>query len=263
MTDELLNLALRWAHVFAGILWIGQTWLFLWLDRRLENAAENPGGRVFMVHSGGFYVVEKQHGPKTLPKTLHWFKWEAGITWLTGIGLLLLVYYRGELLVTPDGPFTATQAGVIGLVGLVVGWIVYDQLWCRLETRAEPLAIGLSYALATAAGFGLAHVMSGRAAWMHMGALLGTLMTANVWERIIPGQQGMVTAIAAGREPEARSVDRARQRSKHNTFMVVPLVLIMVSNHFPTATYGHSQSPWILAAVLVGGAILARLLRTR
>ena len=112
------NLLLRWLHLFSGILWIGQTWLFMWLDRRLEDALENPGGELYMVHSGGFYVVEKQHGPKTLPKTLHWFKWEAGITWLTGIALLLLVYYRGGLLVVPDGPYTATQAGTLGLLGL-------------------------------------------------------------------------------------------------------------------------------------------------
>lgn len=263
MTDELLNLALRWAHIFVGILWIGQTWLFLWLDRRLENAAENPGGRVYLVHSGGFYVVEKQHGPKTLPKTLHWFKWEAGITWLTGIALLLLVYYRGGLLVVADGPYTATQAGTVGLAGLVLGWILYDQLWCRLETRSVPLAVGLSYALAIAFGFAFSHVMSGRAAWIHMGALLGTLMNVNVWERIIPGQELMVKAIAAGETPDARLVDRARQRSKHNTFMVVPLVLIMVSNHFPTATYGHAHAPWVLAGVLVGGAALAALLRRR
>ncbi len=262
MSDELLNLALRWAHVFAGILWIGQTWLFLWLDRRLENAEENPGGRVYMVHSGGFYVVEKQHGPRTLPRTLHWFKWEAGITWLTGVGLLLLVYYRGGLLVTPDGPYSATQAGAVGLLGILAGWVAYDQLWCRLETRPA-LATGLSYLLAIGFVFGFAHVMSGRAAWMHVGALLGTLMNANVWERIIPGQARMVKAIAAGQTPDPVPGERAKQRSKHNTFMVVPLVLIMVSNHFPTATYGHAASPWILAVVLVAGGLLAGVLRAR
>lgn len=262
MTDELLNLALRWAHVFTGILWIGQTWLFLWLDRRLENAEENPGGRVYMVHSGGFYVVEKQHGPRTLPRTLHWFKWEAGITWLTGVGLLLLVYYRGGLLVTPDGPYSATQAGAVGLLGILAGWVVYDQLWLRLDARPT-LATALSYLLALGATLGFAHVMSGRAAWMHVGALLGTLMNANVWERIIPGQERMVKAIAAGEAPDPVAGERAKQRSKHNTFMVVPLVLIMLSNHFPTATYGHAASPWILGAVLVAGGLLAAVLRTR
>ncbi len=262
MTDEVLNLLLRWAHVFTGILWIGQTWLFLWLDQRLENAAENPGGRVFMVHSGGFYVVERQKAPQPLPKTLHWFKWEAALTWLTGVALLLLVYYRGSLLVTPDGPWTATQAGALGLAAIPGGWIVYDQVWMRLERR-KTLATVISYALAVGLAFLFCRVMSGRAAWIHVGAVLGTLMNVNVWDRIIPGQERMVKALAAGLPPDPGAGERAKERSKHNTFMVVPLVLIMLSNHFPTATYGNAHGAWILAGVLVGGGALALLLRRR
>jgi uncharacterized membrane protein len=263
VTDELLNLGLRWAHVFTGILWIGQTWLFLWLDHRFEDGAENPGGRVHIVHSGGFYVVEKQRVLEAMPKTLHWFKWEAALTWLTGLGLLLLVYYRGELLVAPDGPYPARAAAALGLGSLIVGWLVYDQLWMRLEGRAEALAAALSYALVVMAGFGFARVMSGRAAWMHVGALLGTLMAANVWERIIPGQRLMVNALTAGTPPDLAVGERAKQRSKHNTFMVVPLVLIMLSNHFPTLTYGHARAPFVLAFVLLAGAALAAFLRRR
>ncbi len=262
MSDEIVNLLLRWAHVFAGILWIGQTWLFLWLDHRFENAAENPGGRVYMVHSGGFYVVEKQRALAQMPKTLHWFKWEAALTWLTGMGLLLLVYYRGELLVTPDAAVSSGRAGAFGLGTLVLGWLVYDQLFARAG-RAEMPAAVVGYLLLAATGFGLSQVLSGRAAWMHVGALLGTLMAANVWMRIIPGQRAMVDATAQARPPDASQGDRAKQRSKHNSFMVVPLLLIMLSNHFPTLTYGHEHGAWVLAGALLVGAAVASVLRKR
>ena len=262
MLDEILNLLLRWAHVFAGILWIGQTWLFLWFDHRFEDAAENPGGRVYMVHSGGFYVVEKQRALAQMPKTLHWFKWEAALTWLTGMGLLLLVYYRGELLVTADAAVSSGRAAALGLGALVLGWIVYDQLFARAG-RAEMPAAGVGYLLLAATGFGLSQVLSGRAAWMHVGALLGTLMAANVWMRIIPGQRAMVRAIAEARAPDVSQGDLAKQRSRHNSFMVVPLLLIMLSNHFPTLSYGHQHSPWILAVVLLVGGALATILRRR
>jgi uncharacterized membrane protein len=260
--DEILNLLLRWAHVFAGILWIGQTWLFLWLDCRFEAATENPGGRVYLVHSGGFYVVEKQRALGALPKTLHWFKWEAALTWLTGMGLLLLVYYRGELLVTADASVSSGRAGTLGLGLLPLAWILYDQLFARAG-RAELSAAIAGYLLLAATGFGLSQVLSGRAAWMHVGTLLGTLMAANVWMRILPGQRAMLAATAAGRSPDASLGDRAKQRSRHNTFMVVPLVLIMLSNHFPTLTYGHQHSAWVLAVVLLVGAGLATILRRR
>jgi len=262
VSDELLNLLLRWGHVFAGILWIGQTWLFLWLDHRFEDAAENPGGRVYMVHSGGFYVVEKQRAPETLPKTLHWFKWEAGLTWLTGMGLLLLVYYRGELLVTADAAVSTGRAAALGLGTLVLGWLVYDQLFDRAGRAERPAAL-VGYLLLAATGLGLSQVLSGRAVWMHVGALLGTLMAANVWMRIIPGQRAMVAAIAAGRPPDVSRAELAKQRSRHNSFMVVPLLLIMLSNHFPTLTYGHRHGPWILAAALLAGATAASVLRKR
>jgi uncharacterized membrane protein len=261
--DEILNLLLRWAHVFAGILWIGQTWLFLWLDYRFEDAMENPGGRVYLVHSGGFYVVEKQRALGAMPTTLHWFKWEAALTWLTGMGLLLLVYYRGELLVTADASVSSGRAAALGPGLLLLAWLVYDQLWLRAEGRGEAMAAAISYALVVAASFGLTRVMSGRSAWMHVGSLLGTLMAANVWMRIIPGQRAMVAATAEGRPPDVSLGDRAKQRSKHNTFIVVPLVLIMLSNHFPTLTYGHQHSAWVLAVVLLVGAGLATILRRR
>jgi uncharacterized membrane protein len=255
---ELANLLLRWFHVFAGILWIGQTWLFTWLDLRFENAEENPGGRVYMVHSGGFYVVEKKKALDAMPKTLHWFKWEAGLTWLSGLLLLILVYDLGGLIVPGDSSLDSNAAALLGLAALPVAWIVYDTLWRAVAGRAEGLGIAISYGLIVASAYGLMRVFSERAAWMHVGAMLGTLMAWNVWVRIIPGQRAMTDAIAAGREPDLAMGALAKQRSKHNSFIVMPLVLIMLSNHFPTITYGARYSWAVLGGfVLLGWAIAA------
>jgi uncharacterized membrane protein len=263
LPDESLNLLLRLGHVFAGILWIGQTWLFLWMDVRFEDSAENPGGQVFMVHSGGFYVVEKKTTLAAMPKTLHWFRWEAALTWLTGIALLLLVYYRGGLLVAGDSAVSSSTAMSVGLLLLPLAWIVYDQLWQSLAGRADAAGIAISFALIAAISFGLTRVLSERAAWMHVGAMLGTLMACNVWIRIIPAQQEMVAAIREGRPPDPRLGERAKGRSKHNTLMVAPLLLVMLSNHFPTITYGQRHSWAALAVVIVVGCAAAAVLRKR
>jgi uncharacterized membrane protein len=263
MLDEWLNLLLRWGHVFAGILWIGQTWLFLWMDQRFEDAAENPGGQVFMVHSGGFYVVEKKRALDAMPKTLYWFKWEAGLTWLTGIALLLLVYYRGGLLVAADSDVSETAAMAVGLTALPLAWLVYDQLWERLARLGNAFGFVAAFVLVELVALGLSRVLSGRAAWMHVGAVLGTLMAWNVWIRIIPAQAEMVASIREGRPPDTTLGERARQRSKHNTFMVVPLVLIMLSNHFPTITYGQTHGWAVLGAVLLAGWAAAAVIRKR
>ena len=240
------NLLLRWLHLFVGILWIGQTWLFMWLDRRLEDAVENPGGQLFMVHSGGFYVVEKRPGLASMPKTLHWFKWEAALTWATGVALLVVVYYLGGLLQEPDAELAAGAAMALGLALLPFAWVVYDTLWRFVPTRfATPVCFVLIVALAWALG----QVFSARAAYMHVGAALGTIMATNVWLRILPAQQAMVGAIRAGRPPDLTLGARAKERSKHNTFIVVPLVMIMLSNHFPTLTFAHDQA-WAMLGVL-------------
>jgi len=240
------NLLLRWLHLFAGILWIGQTWLFMWLDRRIEDAVENPGGQVFMVHSGGFYVVEKHPGLAAMPKTLHWFKWEAALTWATGIALLVVVYYMGGLLQEPDAELSSGAAIAIGLALLPAAWIVYDTLWRFVPTR---VAAPVSFVLIVALAWALGRVFSARAAYMHVGAALGTIMAANVWDRILPAQRAMVEAIRAGRPPDLTLGARAKERSKHNTFIVVPLVMIMLSNHFPTLTFAHDHA-WAMLGVL-------------
>lgn len=244
--QEWLNLALRWTHVFAGIMWVGATYYFTWLDRRFHTTDPD---QVWMVHSGGFYVVNKTGRPSP-SHTLHWFRWEAAMTWLSGIPLLLLVYYHGGLLLDgdPAKPSFAVAAAV-GIGVIVVGWIVYDLLWLSPLARSEPLAVAISYALIVALSWGLTRVMSPRAAYMHVGAVLGTLMAANVWMRIIPAQKKMVAAAQAGGEPDQRLAERAKFRSKHNTYMVIPVVLIMISNHFPVTTYGHRYN-WAVLAVL-------------
>jgi uncharacterized membrane protein len=202
-----------------------------------------------MVHSGGFYVVkkEKAHSPQ---HTLHWFRWEAAITWLSGVLLLILLYYAGGLLVDGEpGKPSFAIAATIGIAVMLVGWKVYDLLWLSPLAKNEPLAIVISYALLVALAWWLPHVMSSRAAYMHVGALLGTCMAANVWERIIPAQRKMVRAMKEGGVADPLLAERAKFRSKHNTYLVIPVVLIMISNHFPTTTYGNRYN-WIVLAVL-------------
>ncbi len=259
--SEWANLLLRWLHVFAGILWIGQTWLFMWMDRHLEDAAENPDGQLFMIHSGGFYVVEKRPALQALPKTLHWFKYEAALTWATGVLLLVVVYYMGGLLLEPESPLSVGVAITIGVVLMPVAWLVYDGLWRLVRGRAEAAGAVISFALIVGSAWGLARVFSARAAFIHVGAVLGTLMVANVWERIIPAQRAMVEAMRTGRPPDLELGVRAKERSRHNTFMVVPLVLIMLSSHFPTITFGHRHAWAMLGGLTLFGWAVAWLYR--
>jgi uncharacterized membrane protein len=251
-------LLLRWLHIFAGILWIGQTWLFMWMDRHLDDALENPGGQLFMVHSGGFYVVEKRPGLASMPKTLHWFKYEAALTWATGIALLVVVYYMGGLLQEPDAELSQAKAIAVGLGLLLVAWKAYDTLWRLVPTR---VAAPVSFALIVGLAWALGHVFSARAAYMHVGAALGTIMAANVWEVIIPAQRAMVEAIRAGRPPDLSLGARAKERSKHNTFIVVPLVMIMLSSHFPTLTFAHDHAWAMLGLLTLVGWAAAWLVR--
>jgi uncharacterized membrane protein len=252
--SEWANLIVRWTHVFAGILWVGTTYYFTWLDGRFAELEKSQSGakpNVWMVHSGGFYVVEKQKTPALMAGKLHWFRFEALITWLSGILLLGVVYYMGGALVDPDVVrLTPWQATGIGLGAIVAGWVVYDVLWSSPLAKNETVGAVLSYALIVAAAYGLSRVFSGRGAYIHVGAMLGTLMTLNVWMRILPAQKKMVAALAAGQPPDLALGARAKQRSKHNTFMVVPVVFTMISNHFPTATYGEKYA-WVILSTLV------------
>jgi uncharacterized membrane protein len=261
---EWSNLFLRWFHVFTGILWIGSTYFFTWLDGRLheeEARARDGKPQVWMVHSGGFYVVEKRSQPD-LDRQLHWFRWEAALTWLSGMLLLGLVYYHGGLLVDSSVmDLTDYQALAIGMAAIFLSWPVYDFLMLSPVGKNDRLAAAVGFLLITAAAYGLTRVLSGRAAYMHVGAILGTLMTANVWMRILPAQRNMIAATAAGGAPDAALAARAKTRSKHNTFLIWPVVFIMISNHFPVATYGSSHNWAVLAALVAVGWLAAKIVR--
>ena len=263
-TSEWLNLATRWFHVFTGILWIGQTYLFTWLDGQLregEGGTQTDGPRqVWMVHSGGFYVVEKQKTPAR--HKLHWFRYEALLTWVSGMVLLTLVYYLGGALIDPDVRDISLRTGVaIGLGLLIVAWVVYDLLCLSPLARAPLLFAAVAYALIVGVAYGLTRVFSGRGAYIHVGAMFGTIMMLNVWMRILPGQRRMIAAAREGKQPDERLAARAKLRSKHNTFMVVPLIFTMISNHFASTTYGDKYN-WVILSILVlvgwGAALLIR-----
>jgi uncharacterized membrane protein len=256
--QEWINLALRWTHVFAGIMWVGATYYFTWLDRRFHTSDPDE---VWMVHSGGFYRVTKTKTPSP-SHTLHWFKWEAAMTWMSGLPLLILVYYAGGLLVDGEpGKPSFAIAATIGMAVIFVGYKIYDLLWLSPLAKNEPAAIVISFALLMGLAWWLPRVMSNRAAFMHVGALLGTIMAANVWERIIPAQKKMVAAAREGREPDQKLAERAKFRSKHNTYIVIPVVLIMISNHYPIATYGHQYNWIVLGALTLVGWGVAHLIR--
>ncbi len=255
--NEWLNLIFRWVHVFAGIMWVGTTYYFTWLDARLteeEKACLNTGtaAQVWMVHSGGFYVVEKRKVPDLISRTLHWFRWEAATTWLSGVALLILIFYMGggTLIDTDVRDISVGVARAIGLGVIIAGWIVYDALMLSPVGRNEKAFAVVGFLLIVGLAYMLTHVLSGRAAYIHVGATLGTIMTANVWQRILPAQRRMIASLNEGKKPDERLATQAKLRSKQNTFMAVPVVFIMISNHYPGVTYGETYN-WVILSVLV------------
>jgi uncharacterized membrane protein len=262
-----LNLGVRWFHVFAGIMWVGQTYYFTWLDRQFgllekEVEKESKTPTVWMVHSGGFYTVEKQRSLGVTASQVHWFRWEAAMTWLGGMALLVLVYYLGSGLIDPDVADISKTAGIaIGLGSIVLGWLIYDGAMLSPFGKSQSAFVVFAFALIAVASWALLHLLSARAAYIHMGAIFGTIMTANVWSRILPAQRKMVAAAAAGQNFDPALGAQAKLRSKHNTFMAVPVVFLMLSNHYPVATYGsHYTWPVMLGLILVGW-IAAKVIR--
>jgi uncharacterized membrane protein len=255
--SEWLNLLVRWFHVFAGILWIGSTWYFTWLDRQLQR---DPAG-VWMVHSGGFYLVEKQKNPRVDPGKIHWFRFEALFTWLSGLFLLGIVYYAGGLM--DDSAVSERSAIVSGVALMVVGWVAYDLFWMSPLGRRPLAGAAVCYAALVALAYGLSRLFNGRAAYIHLGAMLGTIMALNVWLRILPAQKKLVAALARGEPPDQGLAERAKTRSKHNTFIILPVVLTMISNHFPTATYGSQWNWAVFAGLTLVGFGAAKIVRDR
>ena len=258
--NELLDVVFRWAHLIAGIMWVGNSMLFNWLDRNLEKHHANLGrlsqGKIFMLHSGAFYDVEKKLlEPGEMPATLHWFKWQNFTTWATGICLLIIVFYMGKIpLVDPQVHMMSNAVAVtLSVSALFTAWLVYDGMWRTLGDRNPRLATIISIVGLFACIYAFAKIFNGPAAYIQTGVMIGTLMTGNVWFVIVPSQHGLVEATRTGKEQDPTLSIRAKQRSIHNNYLTFPLLFIMLSNHFPSAT-GHPLNWLVLIAVMVGGA---------
>lgn len=257
-----LNLAFRWAHLVVGIGWIGTSFYFIALDlslRRREHMNEGVYGTAWEVHGGGFYHVEKYLvAPKTLPDDLVWYKWEAYLTWVTGFALLVLQYYwRADNFMIDRAvmPLLPAQAIVISLLSLAAGWFAYDALCKSPIGKSTPVLAVAVFALVMIAAFIFSHVYSGRGALIHVGAFIGTIMAVNVFGLIIPNQKKITAALIAGRAPDPALGAQGKQRSVHNNYLTLPVLLLMVSNHYPFLT-GHPE-PWLLVAliIVVGAAV--------
>ncbi|MFQ5983596.1 MAG: urate hydroxylase PuuD [Woeseiaceae bacterium] len=260
-----LNILARWLHFITGIAWIGSSFYFVWLDNHLQavkdpaDDAKGVGGEVWSVHGGGFYHAQKYKvAPPELPETLHWFKWEAYTTWLSGIFLLALIYWYGAEVYLIDASvakLSAPSAIGIAIAMIAGGWIIYDLL-CRSPLGKDDAALGgVLFVLTGILAWGLCQLYSGRGAYIHFGAVLGTIMVANVFFVIIPGQRQMVAAAARGEDPDPAPGIRAKQRSVHNTYFTLPVLFVMISNHY-AMTYGHRYNWLILMAISLAGALI-------
>ena len=263
---EWLNLLIRWAHMVVAIGWIGTSFYFMALDYSLnKRERSNPGvlGTAWQVHGGGFYHVEKYIvAPAALPETLHWFKWEAYLTWVTGFGLLIVQYYfhAEAFLIDPAvRPIEPWQAIAISVASLAAGWFAYDLL-CRSKVGDNTALLAVAvFALILIASVLYTKVFSGRGAFIHVGALVGTIMAVNVFGVIVPNQKKMIAQMIAGQTPEARFGEIGKQRSIHNNYLTLPVLLMMVSQHYPFL-FTHPHSWLIVALIIVIGALVRHML---
>ncbi len=263
---EWLHLGIRWIHIITGIAWIGASFYFIWLDMNLtppekdgRKDKDGVGGELWAIHGGGFYEVQKYRlAPPALPDHLHWFKYEAYFTWLSGFVLLTLRYYFGAeiYLIDQNVADISTDAAIlIGLGSLVGSWVIYDVL-CKTPLIRHQGVFGLVlFLLLALAAWGLSQVFSGRGAFIHVGAIIGTIMAANVMMVIMPGQRALVSAAEKGEEPDPAPGLKAKQRSLHNNYFTLPVLFIMISNHYPM-TFGHEFSWLVLAAIAAVGVLV-------
>ena len=270
---EWLNLVVRWLHVITGIAWIGASFYFVWLDNTIrppapgsDLAAKGVSGELWAVHGGGFYNPQKYLvAPRELPRELHWFKWEAYSTWLSGFALLTIVYYfnaQAMMVDTAVADLSTWQAVGIGIGSLAIGWTVYDLL-CRSRLGQHDLAFGaVIFLFLVASAWVLNTFLSGRAAYIHVGAMIGTMMVANVLMLIIPGQRKMVAAMMAGQKPDPIHGLKAKQRSVHNNYFTLPVLFIMISNHY-AMTYRHEHAWAVLAAIMAAGVLIRHFFNLR
>ena len=256
-----LSLLLRWAHFITGIAWIGASFYFNWLENHLERTQKPAGiaGDLWAVHGGGFYYLQKfEVAPGELPHTLHWFKWEAYATWLTGFALLGVVFYwnaQAYMLDPSVADISARTAIALGLASLLLSWVFYNRL-CRSRIAGREAWLGvLVLAWFVLLAWGLSQLLSGRAAFIHVGAAIGTIMVANVFRVIIPAQKDLVNAVLEHRLPEARRGAEALQRSRHNNYFTLPVLFIMISSHYPS-TYGHEYNWAVLLIISLAGLMI-------
>ncbi|SFU93415.1 urate hydroxylase PuuD [Pseudoduganella namucuonensis] len=270
---EWLNLLVRWLHLITGIAWIGASFYFVWLDNSIRPpkpgsplAKAGVSGELWAVHGGGFYNPQKYLvAPAELPSDLHWFKWEAYATWISGFAMLFIVYYFNASAMMIDknvADLSSTQAVAVGLGTLLGGWLVYDLL-CKTKLAETPAVLGtVLFVLIVAAAYVLTHTLSGRAAYIHVGAMIGTMMVGNVLFVIIPGQRKLVEAMEKGQSPDPIHGKRAKVRSVHNNYFTLPVLLIMISNHY-AMTYSHAYSWLILAAIMAAGVLIRHFFNLR
>jgi uncharacterized membrane protein len=259
------NLLVRWLHVITGVAWIGASFYFIWLDGHLEppqdpaDDAKGVGGEVWSVHGGGFYHAQKYKvAPAEIPDRLHWFKWEAYTTWMSGIFLTALVYWYGADVYLIDrsvADFSVPTAVGIAIAFIVGGWVVYDLLCKSALARDTRVFAVILFVLTSALAWGLCELFGGRGAYIHFGAVLGTIMVANVFFVIIPGQKKMVAAATRGEAPDPEPGLRAKQRSVHNTYFTLPVLFVMTSNHYAMA-FGHEYNWLILIGIALAGALI-------
>jgi len=255
-----LGLLVRWAHFIVGIAWIGASFYFNWLENHLQRQQRPEGiaGDLWAVHGGGLYYLKKfAVAPPQLPPTLHWFKWEAYMTWVSGMALLTIVFYMNAqtYMLNPNSSAAITPlvAVSIGLGSLLASWVVYDLLCKSALSQREWLLALVVFAWFALLTWLLSSWLSGRAAYIHVGAAIGTVMVANVFRVIIPAQKDLVNAVTQDRQPDPAQGKNALQRSRHNNYFTLPVLFIMISGHYP-ATYSHPQN-WLVLLVFSVAAI--------
>ncbi|NIY93776.1 urate hydroxylase PuuD [Vibrio diazotrophicus] len=255
---EWIALFIKWFHVICGIAWIGASFYFTWLDNSLETPPkwkQDKGikGDLWAIHGGGFYEVAKyQVGPEKMPEKLHWFKWEAYSTWLTGTALLIWMYYfnaQAYLIDPRVMELTTLQAIGLGVGAIFLGVVVYEGLMRSPLNRSTPLFIVVLVLFGALFFYAFAHMFSGRGAFIHMGALIGSIMVNNVFHKIIPGQRKMVKQVAAGEPVDPAPGLEGKRRSIHNNYFTLPIIFLMISNHYPMI-YQHAQS-WLIGLLIM------------
>lgn len=268
-----LNLLVRWLHLITGIAWIGASFYFVWLDNSIrppkpgsDLAKKGVSGELWAVHGGGFYNPQKYLvSPAELPSDLHWFKWEAYATWISGFSLLFIVYYFNASAMMIDksvADLSQLQAIGVGLGSLLVGWLFYDTL-CRSPLGQKDGLLGIiMFVFIVAMAYVLTKFLSGRAAYIHVGAMIGTMMVGNVLMLIIPGQRKLVEAMEQGKSPDPIHGKKAKQRSVHNNYFTLPVLLIMISNHY-AMTYSHAYSWALLGAIIAAGVLIRHFFNLR